>query len=247
MPIGDEDLSPQMRKAFKEADVILVEYADAFYEQIKQYEIEYTGEVIAVIEAGQTEKSTSVDEKIEHRLGLGKSVLFITENGYPTIAGPGYDYILIARKANRKVTIIPGPSITSTAYVVSGITSRDRSYVAKNFIGKTKDEKREMYSRVAFSGSVVVILDDINSMIDNLEMIVEEAIYNREVCFIKNLYTETEEVRLGDIGSILFYLKSLNIQEDLEFDGEFDIRENDKVVLVIGSLLKELEGDIDQD
>lgn len=71
-----------------------------------------------------------------HRLREGHDVALVSDNGMPVIYDPGRSLIAAAHKAGLPVTVIPGPSVLTTAVALSGYSGD--SIVFEGRLPKTK-------------------------------------------------------------------------------------------------------------
>jgi 16S rRNA (cytidine1402-2'-O)-methyltransferase len=94
---------------------------------------------------------------IVHYLDEGSDVAFCSDAGCPGISDPGYLLVQAARKAGHKVEVIPGPSATISALVVSGLPSH--SFTFLGFPPRKESQRKRFFERVARSEDTLVFFE----------------------------------------------------------------------------------------
>ena len=62
-------------------------------------------------------KDNTVTDHMKESLLLGKHVLYVSDQGCPTLCDPGTDLVKLAHQTGAKIEVIPGPSsLTASRY-----------------------------------------------------------------------------------------------------------------------------------
>lgn len=116
-PIGNlEDLTPRVRRALEEADLVACEdtrRAGRLYERL---EIE-PPRLVSNYDQNEPERAVQIAQQIER----GARVALITDAGMPGISDPGYRLIRTCIDRDLELEVLPGPSAVPTALVASGL------------------------------------------------------------------------------------------------------------------------------
>ena len=116
-PIGNlEDLTPRVRRALEEADIVACEdtrRAGRLYERL---EIR-PPRLVSNHDQNESERAPQLAQQIER----GAKVALISDAGMPAISDPGYRLIRTCIDRDLEVEVLPGPSAIPVAVVVSGV------------------------------------------------------------------------------------------------------------------------------
>ncbi len=116
-PIGNmEDITPRVRRALAEADVIACEDTRRAGRLFERLEIE-TPRLVSNHEGNEDERAIQLAQAIER----GSKVTLITDAGTPAISDPGWRLIRTCIDRDLDVEVLPGPSAVITALVASGL------------------------------------------------------------------------------------------------------------------------------
>lgn len=148
------DIPKRVLDYFDTADLVVCEWESDFLEKCRSVNkypkngyIEFVGQ------------KPGNDNKIEYVTGLiesNKTVLLIVSDGMPVICDPGYDIINAARKKQLPITVIPGPSIVTTALSVSGFLSE--KFIFEGDIPENKEERINTFIQYKNSPMTLVFL-----------------------------------------------------------------------------------------
>lgn len=84
--------------------------------------------------------------RIVELLGEGLSVAYCSDAGMPGISDPGYLMVRAALDAGFRVEVIPGPSASTTALVVSGLPNS--SFAFLGFAPRKSGQRRRLFERL---------------------------------------------------------------------------------------------------
>jgi 16S rRNA (cytidine1402-2'-O)-methyltransferase len=95
--------------------------------------------------------------QVEDHLNNGKSVLYMSDQGSPTLADPGKALLKIAYAIKAKVIIIPGPSAISAAIAACPFKMEPHLYLG--FLPRKKEELIKILKKYLSTRIPLVILD----------------------------------------------------------------------------------------
>jgi 16S rRNA (cytidine1402-2'-O)-methyltransferase len=116
-PIGNlEDMTPRVRRALHEADVIACEDTRRTGLLLERIEIE-PHRLVSYHEGNEAERAVQLAQQVER----GAKVALVSEAGTPVISDPGYRVVRACIQRDLEVEVLPGPSAVITALVASGL------------------------------------------------------------------------------------------------------------------------------
>src|SRR5256885_13718775 len=116
-PIGNlEDLSPRVRRALSDADLVACEDTRRTGLLFERLDISRP-RLVSNYEGNETERAFQLAQQIER----GAKVALVSDGGTPAISDPGYRLIRTCIERDLEVEVLPGPSAVTTALVASGL------------------------------------------------------------------------------------------------------------------------------
>jgi 16S rRNA (cytidine1402-2'-O)-methyltransferase len=134
-------------------------------------------------------------DSVVKMLKESKSILLLTQMGYPGIADPGHNIIDIAIKEGIEIDVIPGPSIGPMAIAASGFHSTGNILIET--FGQSVDQIRNVIYKLKDLDYPIVVLDRKENLI-NVIKIAQEYMPGRDVCLCINLARECDQKILKD-------------------------------------------------
>jgi 16S rRNA (cytidine1402-2'-O)-methyltransferase len=190
-PIGNlDDLSPRVRRALGDADLVACEdtrRAGRLYERL---EIPRP-RLVSYHDANETERARQLAQQIER----GARVALISDSGTPVISDPGYELVRECLQRNLEVEVLPGPSAVITALVASGLPV-DR-WRFEGFLPRRSGE----LERVLGSPETVVAFESPRRLPDSLAALAALA-PDRPAAVCRELTKLHEEVARGTLGEL---------------------------------------------
>lgn len=123
-PIGNlEDITLRAIRVLKEADYILCEDTRVTGKLLKHYEIN------TKTKRYDSHASEKVHEEILTDLAAGLHVALVSDAGTPGVSDPGVLLVGRAREAGATVEVIPGPSVVTAAFSISGLTGNQFTFL----------------------------------------------------------------------------------------------------------------------
>lgn len=138
--------------------------------------------------------------EIVNLLKEGTSVALVTDAGMPAISDPGWELVKVAIEEGAKATVVPGPSASLSALVLSGI--RPCPFIFLGFLPREGKGRREVLSRVAARPETLVIYEAPHRVEECLEGILE-ILGDRRIALVRELTKKFEEVRRGRVSEVL--------------------------------------------
>lgn len=149
-PIGNAQyVSPALRSALENADVIAAEDTRKFADLCRRSGVRTSARVISYFEGNESERTGDLLALLES----GSTVVLVTDAGMPSVSDPGFRLVNACAEKGVRVSAVPGPSAVLTALAVSGLpTDRfcfegflpRKSGQRKSRLARLKDEDRTM-------------------------------------------------------------------------------------------------------
>jgi len=132
-------------------------------------------------------------------LGEG-DVALVSEGGTPAISDPGLDLVAAAVEAGFAVTPIPGPSAVTAALAVSGLPTRQFTYLG--FLPRRSGERRRLLASLRHDPRTVLAFESPHRLRRSLEDLRREW-GDRRLAVCRELTKAFEEVFRGRISEAL--------------------------------------------
>ena len=188
-PIGNlGDMTLRTLEELRNADVVCAEDTRVTGKLLAHFQIEKRLERLD--EATISKQA----ERIVERIAAGETVAFCSDAGMPGVSDPGARLIEAAQDAHCAVTVLPGASAATTAYVASGFNSPCFYFGA--FFPRKEGERREVLKSLASLDAVLVFYESPKRIASSLEA-VAEVFPQREVSVCRELTKRFEEVYRG--------------------------------------------------
>jgi 16S rRNA (cytidine1402-2'-O)-methyltransferase len=127
-------------------------------------------------------------------------VALVSEAGMPAVSDPGVDLVAAAVAAGVAVVAVPGPSAVVTALAVSGLPTRQFTYVG--FLPRRPAERRRMLSTLAGELRTIVALESPHRLLSSLADVLT-VLGDRRIAVCRELTKLHEEVFRGRISEAL--------------------------------------------
>jgi 16S rRNA (cytidine1402-2'-O)-methyltransferase len=119
-----KDVSARLADAILDADVILVENPEMFFDLCIEIDVNPLAEIVHYYAPMEELRDLQIVSAVSQHLKNNKLVLLVSDDGMPGIADPGGRIVQMAHHEGHTVSVIPGPSIVSTLPSVLGLDSR---------------------------------------------------------------------------------------------------------------------------
>ena len=152
-------------------------------------------------------------------------VALVSEAGMPGMSDPGYELIVAANQRGIPIVPIPGPSIVSTALVVSGLSTERFIYIG--FLPRKANSRRHLLESVAQENGTIVLLEAPHRLLSALNDILL-VLGDRRVAVCRELTKVHEEVFRGRISQAITHFTQPRGEFTLVIEGKV---EKDKPLL----------------
>ena len=132
-------------------------------------------------------------------------VALVSEGGTPVISDPGLDLVAAAARAGFPVVPIPGPSAVTAALAVSGLPTRQFTYLG--FLPRKAGERRRLFASFRDDPRTLVAFESPNRLRKSLADALD-ALGDRPVAVCRELTKKFEEVFRGTISEALDHFDS---------------------------------------
>lgn len=167
-PIGNlADISLRALAILTDADVVYAEDTRHTRLLCRRYDLN-----VPLVSYHDHNKARVVPE-IVARLAAGARVAVVSDAGMPCISDPGYGLVVALQAAGLPWTVIPGPSSTLSALVLSGF-SPDR-FLYLGYAPRKKGQRRTFLAEALAEVGTVLILESCHRIRSTLEIMAELA------------------------------------------------------------------------
>jgi 16S rRNA (cytidine1402-2'-O)-methyltransferase len=202
-PIGNlGDLSPRVVDALRDADVVACEDTRRTRKLLAHAGIPADGRLRAVHAHNEQHEAARIVAEVRD----GKTVVYATDAGMPTVSDPGAAVVRACRAADLPVEVVPGPSAALAALVLSGFPA-DR-FVFEGFLPRKGPERRARLATITSEDRTVVLFEAPNRVAATLSEIADlcaatgpAAASSRQVCVAREITKLHEEVLLTDLAT----------------------------------------------
>ena len=250
-PIGNlEDITLRALRVLKEVDIVVAEDTRNTLKLLNHFEISKT--LISYHRHSNDEKINTIIKKIKE----GKNIALVSDAGTPIISDPGEDIVKIAIEENIKIVPIPGACALINALIVSGIDSKEFSFLG--FLPLNKKTRNEKLSEIEKSLYTTILYEAPHKLISTLNDL-KCILKNRKVAIIREITKIHEEFIYGTIEEILEKIENPRGEyvivieaekektEDIDILNNLTIEEHYKYYQKIGMEKKEIIKQIAKD
>ncbi len=193
-PIGNlEDISLRAVRTLREVKLIAAEDTRRTKQLLATYDIKTP--VTSYHEHNKWTKLEYILDCLE-----GGDVALVCNAGMPGISDPGYELILAANRQGIPVVPIPGPSVVTTALVVSGLPTDRFIYIG--FLPRKAGNRRRLLQSVADESGTIVVLEAphrLGAALNDILLVLGD----RKVAVCRELTKIHEEVFRGTISQAI--------------------------------------------
>jgi 16S rRNA (cytidine1402-2'-O)-methyltransferase len=143
-------------------------------------------------------------------------VALVSEAGMPALSDPGVDLVAAAVAAGVIVVAVPGPSAVVTALAVSGLTTRQFTYVG--FLPRRGGERRRLLTSLAGQPRTIVALESPHRLLTSLADLLT-VLGDRRIAVCRELTKLHEEVFRSRISEALAHFREPRGEFTLVIEG----------------------------
>ena len=162
-------------------------------------------------------------ENLIKQLKDGKKIALVSDAGTPGICDPGEDIIKECIKENIKIIPIPGACAMINALVISGISTKEFTFVG--FLPLNKKNRREKLEEIKKANKTVILYEAPHKLKNTLKDL-STILVDREIVLVRELTKIHEETIRGTASKL---------QDNVE-----DIK-GEIVLIIEGAKTKEIE------
>jgi 16S rRNA (cytidine1402-2'-O)-methyltransferase len=208
-PIGNlEDMTLRAIRILREVDLIAAEDTRQTIKLLNHYGIKKP--MISYHEHNRYERGIEIVKKIKS----GQNVAVVTDAGMPGISDPGEDIAKLCIDEGIDIEVIPGPTASITALVLSGLPTS--KFVFEGFLSREGKERKKQMEYLNYETKTVIIYESPYRVKGTL-LDLYENLGNRKIAICRELTKKFEEIIRTDLEN------SINLYEDNEPKGEFVI------------------------
>jgi 16S rRNA (cytidine1402-2'-O)-methyltransferase len=200
-PIGNlGDLSPRAVDALTTADTIACEDTRRTRALLSHLGLPAGRRLLAVHDHNESAEVANVLA----RLDKGERVAVVTDAGMPGISDPGERLVAAAAAAGYRVEVVPGPSATIAALVVSGLsTSR---FAFEGFLPRKGSARARRLAEVAADTRTTVVFEAPHRIRQTVADLAEVTGGMRRVALVRELTKLHEEIWRGSLAGAAEHL-----------------------------------------
>ncbi len=190
-PIGNlEDITLRTLKVLEEVDLIAAEDTRHTIKLLNHFDIKKP--LTSYHEHNKREKGKT----LIHKLLNGENIALVSDAGMPGISDPGEDLIKLAIESDIEVIVLPGPTASILALVLSGLPTG--KFVFEGFLPSNKKERRESLSKIKNEERTIILYESpyrVKALLEDMLEIFGE----RNIAVCRELTKKYEEVFRGSI------------------------------------------------
>ena len=196
-PIGNlEDITLRALRVLGEVDYIAAEDTRHTLKLLNHFEI--SKPLISYHEHNRREKGPEIIAMVEQ----GLKVALVSDAGMPGISDPGADLIILAQNAKIPYTIIPGPSASISALVLSGLPTE--RFVFEGFLSREKKERQQQISELKQEERTIILYEAPHRIITTLRDL-QIGLGNRRLSIVRELTKVYEEILATTMDEAVIY------------------------------------------
>jgi len=209
-PIGNlEDVTLRALRVLQEVSLIAAEDTRTTRKLLSHYGIR--ARLTSYHEHNKGAKIPHILDALRHA-----DVALVSEAGMPGVSDPGYDLVAAAAEAGVAVVAVPGPSAVVAALAISGLPTRQFTYVG--FLPRRKGERRRLLSALAAQPRTIVALESPHRLLATLSDLLA-VLGDRRIAVCRELTKLHEEVFRGRISEAIAHFREPRGEFTLVLEG----------------------------
>ncbi|CAN5605886.1 16S rRNA (cytidine(1402)-2'-O)-methyltransferase [soil metagenome] len=195
-PIGNlEDMSTRALKVIEAADVLACEDPRRTRKLLAHFGLR-ARDLVVYNEGNERRRAPELLERIQH----GATVVLVSDAGMPGLSDPGYRLVRACADAGALVEVVPGPSASVSALVLSGLPPG--RFVFEGFLPRKQGDRRRKIAELAPETRTVVLYVSPHKLEESLVDLLE-GLGDRPAALARELTKLYEEVRRGTLSALL--------------------------------------------
>ena len=197
-PIGNlEDITERALKTLKAADLIAAEDTRHTLKLLTHFGIRKK-KLLSYWSGREKGKAEAVAEKF---FAQGLTVALVSDAGTPGISDPGQELVRRAIQEGVEVVAVPGPSAFVAALSISGLDTREFTFIG--FLPAKKTERMKKLAALALEERTLVFYEAPHRLLQTLADMKEAFAPDRKAVVVKEITKIHEEAIRGDLESVL--------------------------------------------
>ena len=190
-PIGNlEDITLRTLRTLKEVDLIAAEDTRRTIKLLNHYKIKKP--LTSYHEHNKWEKGKVLLKKLKN----GEKIGLVSDAGMPGISDPGKELIKSSIEENIEVKVLPGPTASITALILSGLPTD--KFVFEGFLPSNKKDRIKELERLKKEQRTMIIYESPYRLVSMLKD-VNEILGNRQISISRELTKVYEETFRGTV------------------------------------------------
>ncbi len=208
-PIGNlEDITLRALRIIKEISVLACEDTRVTINLLQKHEIPCPPKVFSYHDHNEVIAA----RRIVGFLKDGVNVGLCSDAGTPGISDPGFRAISAAVSEGFRVEIIPGPSATTSALLLSGLPSS--SFTFKGFPPRKSGQRKRFFTEEADLPHTLIFYESKFRIVKCLQDVLS-VMGNRQVAVCLELTKKFERVHRGYLSDVIAELEVLTIRGEI--------------------------------
>jgi 16S rRNA (cytidine1402-2'-O)-methyltransferase len=202
-PIGNlGDLAPRAVETLRTADVIAAEDTRRTRGLLSHAGVPAGRRLVSLHAHNERARAAELVERVR----AGDRVAFVCDAGMPGISDPGERLVRVCLDAGLRVELVPGPSATLSALVLSGLpTAR---FVVEGFLPRSGRDRDERLAEVAREPRTTVIFEAPNRVATTVRDLATACGDERRVAIARELTKLYEEVWRGTLAEAVEHVSA---------------------------------------
>lgn len=206
-PIGNlADISLRALAVLAEADTVYAEDTRHTHRLVARYGL------TVKLSAYHDHNKERVVPQIVERLAGGEKVAVVSDAGMPCVSDPGFTLVRALQQAELPWTVVPGPSSTLSALVLSGF-SPDR-FLFLGYAPRKKGQRSRFLEDALAEPGTVLILESCHRIHSTVE-ILQELAPTRRLAVAREITKMHEETLRGTAAEVLPLLTGKRLKGEL--------------------------------
>lgn len=235
-PIGNlADITLRGLAALQSVDVLFCEDTRVTHTLLKAYGL------TKITRPYHAHNENRMGETILSLITEGKAVGLVSDAGLPLISDPGFSVVNLCIKNGAPITVIPGPSASLTALLMSGLSNESFSFVG--FLSTKTKERTEKLSALQSTSDTLLFYEAPHRLIKTLAFL-KQVLGDRRATVCRELTKRFEDTQRGTLSSLIsFYQNQPSIKGEIVIVVEGarkEIPEADSILPLLSKVLQYL-------
>lgn len=194
-PIGNlEDITLRAIRILKEVDIIICEDTRQTLKLLNHFDI---SKPLISFHRHSTEGRL---EEIINKVESGNNVALVSDAGTPAISDPGEDLVKMAIEKNLEIVPIPGPCALISALIVSGIDTREFTFLG--FLPLNKKLRKQKLNDIKMANKTIILYEAPHKLQETLKDL-QEITQKRKIVLAREITKIHEQYIAGTATELL--------------------------------------------